>query len=548
MNGPPLSLWTWTAAAAPVVLLFVLVASGRVRSQLAAAIVLGATLVLAATVFRAGAATELVGLAKGLWLGCWILLVIWPALLLYRIAAAAGLSDIGEAFSAVLPDRADRLLVLAWIFPAFIQGVAGFGTPIAVAAPLLAAMGWSPIRAVVYPLVGYHWAVTFGSMGSSFYMASLTAGLGVEARQSFAVAAAGLLGSQCLIAGAAVLVIDGGRRGLRAGRRTLVLVGVPMALTLVATAAVVPAVASLAAAAVGLAVTAARAVLWRRGRRRTDPAVGQTTDTDQHPGPVGERREASRRAPGATVDVRGAATLVSPYLWLLATALPVFIIPATRSWVRGNVVVAPSFPATGTGWGWTAAAVDGYTPVEVFGHPGFYILLAAALGLTTYRRAGLWKGVSGRALLAGWARSLPAASIPVLLLAAVATVLIDSGMVAVLADGVGAVAGDAYPPVAPWVGALGSFLTGSTTTSNALFAAFQQNIAGLLGAPPAVLLAAQTAGGNVGNIVAPVVVLVGLSAMERTAEVGTVVRRALPAAAFLLVWLSVVTAVLTWTA
>lgn len=533
VDGPPLSLWTWAAAAAPVALLFALVATGRVRSQVAAALVLGATVVIAATVFRADLPSALVALGKGLWLGLWILLVVWPALLLYRIAAAAGLSDIGETFGAVLPDRTDRLLVLAWIFPAFIQGVAGFGTPIAVAAPLLAAMGWSPIRAVLYPLVGYHWAVTFGSMGSSFYMASLTAGLEGGPQREFAVTAAGMLAGQCLIAGAAVLLLDGGRRGLRSGRRTLLLVGIPMALTLVATAAAVPAVASLAAAAVGLAVVAARAVRWRRGG-------------GQRPGAAGGAGGAGRSHRSAAVDVRGAVALVSPYLWLLATALPVFIVPASRSWVGDNLVVAPSFPATGTGWGWTASAVEAYTPVQLLGHPGFYILLAAGLGLVTYRSAGLWRRVSGRAVARRWAGSLPAASLPVLLLASVATVLIDSGMVAILADGVGTVAGRAYPPVAPWVGALGAFLTGSTTTSNALFAAFQQNIAGLLDVAPTVLLAAQTAGGNVGNIVAPVVVLVGLSAMERTDEVAPVVRRGLPVAVAVLLWLSLLTGVLAW--
>lgn len=175
------------------------------------------TLFVGGTAFRAGPETLLMAIGKGVWLGVWILLVVWPALLLYRIATVAGMERIGAIFSSVLPHRRENLLIVAWLFPAFIQGVAGFGTPIAVAAPLLTAIGWSKTRVVLYPLIGYHWAVTFGSMGSSFYMASLTAHLDAQGEYAFALLASGLLAVNCLLAGAAVLTLDGGFAGLREG-------------------------------------------------------------------------------------------------------------------------------------------------------------------------------------------------------------------------------------------------------------------------------------------------------------------------------------------
>ncbi|PWG74231.1 lactate permease, partial [Enterococcus hirae] len=85
-----------------------------------------------------------------------ILYVIWPALLLYHVAARAGLDRMGSVFANVLPREVENVLLVAWVFPSFIQGVAGFGTPIAVAAPLLLAMGLRPVLAVALPLVGYH--------------------------------------------------------------------------------------------------------------------------------------------------------------------------------------------------------------------------------------------------------------------------------------------------------------------------------------------------------------------------------------------------------
>ena len=534
MSGPPLTVWLWLAALTPVALLFGLVASGKVRAQAAAAIVLIVTLVIGATVFRAGVRTEAIAVAKGLWLGLWILFVVWPALLLYRVASVAGLQRIGRIFASVLPRRRENLLIVSWLFPGFIQGVAGFGTPIAVAAPLLVAMGWSKTRAVLYPLVGYHWAVTFGSMGSSFYMASLTAQLGREGQLQFALMASGLLGLNCLLAGAIVLLLDGGLPALREGGRLVIVVGVPMALTLMATATIVPAVATLAAGTVGFVVLMVVVTLTRR--RAHDSEAGASPGAG---GLVGDPHNDDERS--ATP-----LQLLAPYGYLLATALPVFLIPASRDWVRENVVLAPDFPSTVTGWGWVIEPVEDYTPLAVLGHPGFYILLAAVLGYLTYRAVGLWD-TDTRVLLRRWARSLPQASISILLLAAVATVLITTGMVSILARGLTDVTGRAYPLLAPWVGALGSFMTGSTTTSNALFAALQRDVADLLGLAPAILLAAQTVGGNVGNAVAPVVILVGVTAIEAEDELSVVMRRALVPAGALLVVVSSVTMVLALT-
>jgi lactate permease len=474
-----------------------------------------------ATVFRAPADVLLVGIGKGLWLGTWILAVIWPALLLYRLASGAGLERIGAIFSTVLPNRRENLLVVAWIFPSFIQGVAGFGTPIAVAAPLLLAMGWPRARAVLYPLVGYHWAVTFGSMGSSFYMASLTANLGIEDQARFAIVASSLLAVNCLVAGALVLLLDGGLAGLREGWRTLLLAGIPMAGTLVVTASAVPAVASLAAGTAGImAVTLKAAYHQRRATRRVPSVVaapGQVVPEAVEP-------------PAREVHT---PRLLSPYIYLLVTALPVFLWPTSRDWVSRVGRFAPSFPGTETGMGWTNPPVAEFTPLSPFGHPGFYILLACVLGYLTYLHGGLWERGQTRAMVARWVRSLPQASISVLLLACVATLLVDAGIISILARGIADAAGGAYPVIAPLVGAMGSFVTGSTTSSNALFAALQRDVALLIDVPPHLLVAAQTVGGNVGNALAPVVILIGATAVDAPQETGPILRATLLPAAVL---------------
>jgi lactate permease len=141
-----------------------------------------------------------------------------------------------------------------------------------------------------------------------------------------------------------------------------------------------------------------------------------------------------------------------------------------------------------------------------------------------------------REIVPGWLRTARKASPGVLLLASVATVMADSGMMRILAVGVAAVAQDAYPPMAGLVGALGSFTTGSTTSSNALFATLQTDVARLLDVPPTTLLAAQLAGGNIGNSLTPVIMLLGAAAVDARDQVGAVLRTvALPVGVLLAV-------------
>ena len=87
-------------------------------------------------------------------------------------------------------------------------------------------------------------------------------------------------------------------------------------------------------------------------------------------------------------------------------------------------------------------------------------------------------------------------------------------MTYLLADGIARVAGRAFPFVSPFIGALGAFMTGSNTNSNAVFANLQEGVAVLLGVSPFIILAAQTAGGAIGSAFAPAKIIVGCSTVE----------------------------------
>lgn len=583
---------TWALAVSPVVLLLALVLWGRFSTVVNAVVTVVYSAALALLVFGADVVTVGVGLGKGAWVGVWILYVIWPALLMHHLASHVGMASLGRALATLLPRRTENVLLLAWVLPSFIQGVSGFGTPIAVAAPLLVALGISKARAVALPLIGYHWAVGFGSMGSSFYMGALTAHLHPLQQGEYAAAAAVALGINAVLAGGLVALMDGGWRGLLEGKRMLLTVGPVMALVQAGVVGLEPGIGALCAGASGIVMVMVLRRWPARGAARTTDAarLGATptaTATAAATATAGAAAHApaevrpadevtvSRRAvtegtvgggpsrrlpvdasatsshdgdgngapaaPGAAPSDGDAHTMqraraaAVPYALLAVVALAIFLPPAVREWAKSHLLVGPSFPATRTSQGTANPAVHLYNPLALLGHPGTILLIACAGSVLVWWRIGMWSPAAWRPVWRGTLRQAWKSSPSVVLLASVAGVLVDSGMVRVVAQGAAAATGSAYPVIAPLVGALGSFITGSTTSSNALFSSLQADIAQLVGDRPADLLAGQLAGGNIGNSLAPVVIVLGLTAVGAARRAGDVLRMTLLPAAVLLV-------------
>jgi lactate permease len=84
-----------------------------------------------------------------------VLLIIWAAFLLYRVADEAGaIRTIGLALPHLTADKGMQALIIGWVFASFLQGVGGFGVPVAVIAPLLVGLGFAPLQAVIIPSLG----------------------------------------------------------------------------------------------------------------------------------------------------------------------------------------------------------------------------------------------------------------------------------------------------------------------------------------------------------------------------------------------------------
>ena len=186
-----------------------------------------------------------------------------------------------------------------------------------------------------------------------------------------------------------------------------------------------------------------------------------------------------------------------------------------------------TLPAATTLTGFLMPAARGQL-FKFFLHPAFPMLLVTGLTYLVLRRSALCRDCSLRAAWqTTWKTALPA-TVGVVFTIGLATLMEYCRMTLLLAEGLAAVLQTAYPLAATYVGVLGAFATGSNNNSNILFVPLQKAIALLLGFAPAWLLAAQTAGGAIGAMVAPAKLIVGCSTVGLIGSEGGVLRRTLP--------------------
>ncbi|MGD9078685.1 MAG: L-lactate permease, partial [Desulfobacterales bacterium] len=185
------------------------------------------SLIIATLIF--GAHPELIAHSqmKGVLLSLNVLYIIWAALFLYHVVNETGaIRAIGIGIQRFSGDKAIQILIFGWIFASFLQGVAGYGVPIAVVAPLLVALGFSPVVSVAVPAIGHSWSVTFGSMGASFQ--ALMAVSGLESSY-LAPWSAALLGIATFLCGIFAVYVYGGWKMLKHSLMAILIIGATMA-------------------------------------------------------------------------------------------------------------------------------------------------------------------------------------------------------------------------------------------------------------------------------------------------------------------------------
>ena len=269
MTGPDLTLANWLLAAMPVVVLMVAIFFLNWSAPRAGAAAWVLALALAFLVFGAASDHVAIASAKGLSLSVFVLSIVWTSVYMFNLVDKLdGIDAIGRAMARLSSDRLVQALLIAWGFASFVQGVTGFGVPIAVAAPILIMLGFSPARAAAMALVGHGWAVTFGSMGSSYYTIQLVTGIEGHV---IAPHMALLFAPVIVVSGALVAHIHGGLAAVRRSLPLVLVAGAVMAAGMYALAeANAPQIASSVPAVLGMA---AMALVARTPLLRPEPAA-----------------------------------------------------------------------------------------------------------------------------------------------------------------------------------------------------------------------------------------------------------------------------------
>lgn len=448
------------------------------------------------SVIRFGAGFDLIALShvKAVLLALDVLLIVWSAFLLYRVVDEAGAIEVlGKALPKLTGDKAMQALLIGWAFASFLQGVGGFGVPLAVTAPLMIGLGFSPLAAVVIPSIGHAWSVSFGSLASSFQALIASTGLPGPLLAPETALVLGLAGFGC------GFMVTHAADGWPAVRRLLLPVLI-LAASMGFTQYVLATnglwnIAALGGGSVGL-VLGFIMTRWFRGENR------------------GSERQ--------SIEWKRVLIALAGYIALSGIVILVQLIEPIKSFL-GAVVIRISFPEISTGLGYITPAGEGRN-ISLFSHASAMLLYATLVAVLVYWLSGLFQPGAGRRIVSTTFRRMIPSSLGIVSMVAMAQIMAHAGMTDVLAQGLAQGFGNVFPFVSPWIGALGAFMTGSNTNSNVVFAGLQFRTADLLGLSATLILAAQTAGGAIGSVVAPTKVIVGATTAEMIGQEGHIMR------------------------
>ena len=501
-----LTIGSWLLGFLPVLLLLGGILFLRWEAAKAGAVAWFASLAVACSIF--GADLRLLALAnsKGISLSVFVLFIIWGAVFLYNVVDKAGaIKVIGDTLMQVTDDGLLRCLLFAWCFTSVLQGVAGFGVSVAVVAPFMVIMGYTPLTAVAACLAGHSWAVTFGSMGSSYIAIQLVTGIPGEL---IGPVMALLFSIAVFTSGFGVAHICGGMNAVRQAVPYLIPTGAVMSAMLwLATIIGTAQLASLLAAMSGCIVLGVFGYL--KDRKRDSPvSVSYST--------------AVAALEGKGVAAMSFNTVSFPYYLVIALSIMSQIPPIKA--VFSKFYLGLDYPAMQTALGHVVQAESGYAKILLFSHPAPILFASALAGYFLYTKVGFADSkILAKAAQETVKKCIPT-SVGILLMVMMALVMIDSGMTTHIAQGIAGMSRGHYGLFAPFVGALGTFITGSNTNSNIMFGALQYETALLLGKSGILFAAAQSVGGSIGAAISPANIMMGAANVDLNGQESSIMR------------------------
>ena len=476
----------------------------------------GTAIALALAVWQVPAVQVLAASINGLIVALTLLYIIFGAILLLNTLQESGaLKTIRQGFTDITPDRRVQVIIIAWLFGSFIEGSAGFGTPAAVAVPLLVGLGFPGMAAVTAGMIIQSTPVSFGAAGTPI-LVGVNIGLSADpAIREYAAqlgyvdwnaflafiglkvailhAAAGTLVPLILVS--AITRFFGKNHSVAEGLQVwkfALFAACAMTIPYVAAAYFLgPEFPSLLGSLVGLAivVTAARRGIfvpppeqaWEFDRKENWPA--NWTGSIQP-------KDVTHRSGSMTLRKAWSPYVLVAVLLLLTRlrTLPF------GGWLQAWTISWPNIFGTEV----SASVQPLFLPGTIF----IVVSLAAwwlhQIPTASYKTS--------------WTTSLrvtAAASVALVFTVPMVQVFINSyggaagyeRMPIALADGVAALVGSAWPIVAPFIGGIGAAVAGSNTVSNMMFSLFQFDMGQRIGVDPTWVVALQAVGGAAGNMI-----------------------------------------------
>ncbi len=458
---------------------------------------------------------------KALVLAANLLVIVWGALLLYSLASESGtLHAIGLFIPRLSRDRCIQLLLIAWLLTSFLQGMGGFGVAVAVCAPILVAMGYSPILAIVMTTIGHGWAVSFGGMASAFE--SLIAVTHVPG-MLIAPYAAILFAISFVPTGVVITLLGAGWKGVRHALPAILAVSLTMGASLYFLN--VNGFWSLSTIGPSLVGIATLVLLTRL------------------PGYRGEKSASSDGAP--EMSTRDLVVHLTPYILLVVIGFAVTLIKPLHTFLN-QVSISLHYPEITSGLGFVTPA-ESSPAIHPFSHPGMVLLVTVLLSSVVLKREGMLDNTSLRRILSLTSHNVVDASLGMIVMAGVSTMMSHVGMTSTLARGISeTINAVIFPVVVPFVGVIGAFLTGTNNNSNILFGALQAEAASLLKLNVPLILASQQFGGSMGSVMSPTKLIVSCITVGLGGQEGKVLRKLIGYGLIPIIIVAIATGVWSW--
>ncbi len=512
----------------PILVVLVLLGLVRLPAWQAALAGLVAGLLIAITVWQMpiglAASATLNGVAFALFPVMWI---VWNAMWLYNITVRSGKFELFRRWMVynVPADKRILLLIIGFSFGALMEGIAGFGTPVAIGSALLIALGFSAIDAVTITLIFNTTPVAFGALG-----VPITTLAGVTGLHTGPLSA--MVGRQLPIFGIILpfyaLVLFTGFRGLRTAWPAALVAGVSFAITQFTVSNFVgPELPDVLASLVSLICVILFVQVWKprdSEQYRASFAGGSATMTTVNAPSIEERDvpvPAASNDPEEGSKPTGSETILAWLPWVLVSVVVIV-------WVFTKITLVGQQKINLLGldkaiyltlYKKAYAAIYTFQPLGT----GTAILLAVALTAIVVVLTGATPKVILQAL-ADTGRQLRFAILTVMLIIGLAFLFNYSGMSYTLGLAISSV-GAIFPFFSVFLGWIACFLSGSDTSSNALFGNLQVVAARQLNLSPVLMAATNSSGAVMSKMISPQNVTTGVSTSDLVGKEGLVIRR-----------------------